>query len=180
LILKERLLDADVLKNKTTSFITSDTFLRNLLGSLGLLVVLFWAIMSNYALGLTQTSAELRTPASLNIPHVGEVDEGDIIESYEPYLNFVIQIGNKVNYKITHKIIQKYTKLKEIDQRKAALFLKGLRYEIEHFRTIQGLTRKTQISQLKLVNWVREYLIEWYREVDEYFIRAYVEKFIRS
>ncbi len=114
-----------------------------------------------------------RIPNS-SVPSYGETnDVGKILDTYPEYLEFVLTVGRKVNPKVASTLEKTYQQLEKRDRKKAAHFLFGLRMEIVHYLQIQGRSPRTvSTSDAKMRKWVAKYLYDWYREADEYLLRA--------
>jgi hypothetical protein len=124
------------------------------------------------------TSSEVkaeRGPASIEFPrHKATSDVGDIMDDYPEYLQFVLSIGRDVNPKVAAQIEERYSKLRKADERLAARFLKGLRFEMIQKLELSGLSpKRVSTSTPVMRKWVAKYLPAWLREVDEYQFRAY-------
>ena len=122
-----------------------------------------------FVLALTSSS----TCYGGNFPDVEQTSGTEsILESYPPYLHFVLVIGKRVNPRSAKRLRITYSRLRKKDPRGAARFLKGLRYELVNkirrhgYRPASVTTRSRMMRQ-----WVKRYLPLWHREADEHLFR---------
>lgn len=118
---------------------------------------------------------EERDLASMAFPqHRATNDQGDILDEYPEYLQFALTIGRDTNPRLASEIETRYRKLRRADEKLAARFLKGLRFEMVQKLELVGMSPKRVTTQTPaLRRWVTKYLGAWLREVDEYQFRAY-------
>jgi len=103
-----------------------------------------------------------------------ERSTSDILDSYIEYLRFTVEVGKNVDRNTTAKLVKTFESLKRKNPRGAALFLKGLRFEMLHKVELMGREPSDiSISNTEYRKWVGRYLKEWVREADEYLFRAY-------
>jgi hypothetical protein len=116
-----------------------------------------------------------RGVASMQFPQYRVTsDVDDILESYPNYLKFVLTIGKAENPTIARQIEQRFFRLKKADEKLAASFLKGLRFEMHQKLELMGYSgKRINTENPALRRWVGKYLGLWLREVDEYQFRAY-------
>jgi len=113
--------------------------------------------------------------ATSSFPLVRTVrDSSDILKNYQPYFDFVVQIGNQVDSTSTRKMVASFVELKKRNPEAAARFLKGLRFEMmdkaeRMGRRQDGLTA----SNPELQKWVGRFIRDWAREADEHLYRVY-------
>lgn len=118
------------------------------------------------------TSREI---ASLRFPQVQtERDEEDMVASYMPYLQFVTAIGSEVDAASTKLLVQAYQNLRKRSRSGAALFLKGLRYEMIQRVELSGWNPSSlSTNSPEMRRFVARYLKIWVREADEQMFRSY-------
>ncbi len=116
-----------------------------------------------------------RETASMAFPlYKNTSDVGDIMDDYPAYLNFALTIGKDVNPGMAKQISERFTRLKRADEKYAARFLKGLRFEMIQKLELTGLSPKRVTTENPtLRRWVAKYIGAWLREVDEYQFRAF-------
>lgn len=126
------------------------------------------------ALGLSMGTIDRQT-ASMAFPNYkATTDVGDIMDDYPAYLQFALTIGRDVNAPVARQIEERYMKLKRADEKLAARFLKGLRFEMVQKLELVGLSpRRVTTDNAVMRKWVAKYMGAWLREVDEYQFRAY-------
>lgn len=96
-----------------------------------------------------------------------------ILDSYTDYLNFAVEVGRETDRENATKLVKIFEVLKRKSPRGAALFLKGLRFEM--IQKIELMGREPhEISSTNPVikRWVGKYIKEWVREADEHLFRA--------
>lgn len=113
--------------------------------------------------------------------HRATTDVGDIMDQYPEYLEFVLAIGRSENPGVANQIAQRFAKLKRADEKLAARFLKGLRFEMIQKLELVGMPPKRVSTDSPVMRkWVAKYLSAWLREVDEYQFRAYASTVARN
>ncbi len=124
---------------------------------------------------LSAASLGWRDPASRPFPNVGSTsDADDQVKEYEPYLQFVLTVGNGVDSRTAKALAGKWTELRKRDKQGAARFLKGLKFEMDQHLQLTGGSSKRMTSDSPAVrNWVKRYIKDWYREADEHLFRGY-------
>ncbi len=149
-----------------------------------LVTVFGWVATSLCQLGemqLQDTSESLilhssvgRELASRSFPRVSPTkDEEEILEKYETYLRFVLDVGNRVNRKASKKLKAIYSSMKMRDPSAAAKFLKGLRFEMIQKMELSGMHPKNMHSHSpEMRRWVAKFLPLWVYEADEQWFRA--------
>lgn len=137
-----------------------------------MLVLLFLALIQNPTVPHTDLSREI---ASMQFPrHKATNDVGDIMDDYQDYLNFALTIGKRENPTVARQIEERYFRLKNADEKLAARFLKGLRFEMMQKLELVGLPPKRVTTETPVMRrWVAKYMGLWLREVDEYQFRAF-------
>lgn len=118
-----------------------------------------------------------RSPSSLSFPQVEtERDSSDILASYPAYLKFVVEVGKDVDHSSTARLVKIFESLKRRSPKGAALFLKGLRFELVQKVELMGKdSREISTSNPIYRRWIQKYLKEWVREADEHLFRSYSE-----
>ncbi|MSP18163.1 MAG: hypothetical protein EXR74_01190 [Bdellovibrionales bacterium] len=118
-----------------------------------------------------------RSPSSLIFPQVEtERDSSDILASYPAYLKFVVEVGKDVDHSSTARLVKIFESLKRRSPKGAALFLKGLRFELVQKVELMGTdSREISTSNPIYRRWIQKYLKEWVREADEHLFRSYSE-----
>lgn len=113
--------------------------------------------------------------SSSNFPLVEtERSTSDILNSYTAYLKFVVEVGKDMDRAQAMKLVKIYDSLKRKNPKGAALFLKGLRFEMVQKVELMGKDPRTlSSSSPELRRWIGRYLGEWVREADEHLFRAY-------
>ncbi len=126
------------------------------------------------------TPAVERTTASMAFPlHKSTSDVDDIIEEYSDYLTFILSIARSENASMARQIEERFSRLKRADEKQAARFLKGLRFEMIQKLELTGLSaRRVSTDTPAIRKWVAKYMAAWLREVDEYQFRAYTASLI--
>ena len=116
-----------------------------------------------------------RSLASVGFPIVNtERSSSDILDSYPAYLQFVVEVGKDLDRNNALKLVKIFDSLKRKNPRGAALFLKGLRFEMLQKVELMGREPKEiSSSNSDYRKWVGKYLKEWVREADEHLFRAY-------
>lgn len=120
--------------------------------------------------------------AATSFPSVRIVrDTSDILKNYQPYLDFITQIGNQVDSASTGKMLASFTELKRRNPEGAARFLKGLRFEmVDKAERMGQREEKLSSSSPEIRNWVRKFIKEWAREADEHLYRVYSSQIARK
>jgi hypothetical protein len=116
-----------------------------------------------------------RDLSSLKFPIVEtESSTGEILDAYQAYFKFVIDIGKDVDRANAAKLSRLYETLKRKNPHGAALFLKGLRFEMVEKVELMGRDpRDISSSSPEIRKWIAKYLKEWVREADEHLFRYY-------
>jgi hypothetical protein len=141
-----------------------------------LLGTVTFLLSTGTAFGATFESSHVsRNLSSNRFPMVEtERTTSDILDSYPVYLKFVADIGREVDRNNSAKLIKLFESLKRKNPRGAALFLKGLRFEMVQKIELMGKDpRDISSSSPEFRKWVAKYLKEWVREADEHLFRAY-------
>jgi hypothetical protein len=108
-------------------------------------------------------------------------DVNDILDVYPTYLQFVVEVGREVDNSNTQRLIQIFNRLKKQNPTGAALFLKGLRFEVVQKVELMGSnpshvnTRTPEIRRF-----VGRYMKEWVREADEHLFRSVSTQITKS
>jgi hypothetical protein len=133
--------------------------------------VLLSVICALQSQGSLENSREV---ASMKLPMVASTTNvGDIIDTYEVYLDFVCDSVKDSNPEQSKKLKSLFTKLKKKDEKAAARFLKGLRFEITQKVEFMSVGRKDLSSNSTLIqSWAKRYMANWIREADEQLFRA--------
>ncbi|MBY0369301.1 hypothetical protein K2X33_01360 [bacterium] len=123
----------------------------------------------------------VRDLASMPFPnHKQTSDTGTIMDDYPEYLAFVLDIAKDTDPKAARLLEERYSRLVKADDKLAARFLKGLRFEIVQKLELSGISPKRLTSDNSTMrNWVSKYIGAWVREVDEYQYRAYAAAIAR-
>ena len=128
--------------------------------------------------GSPQVDRSVATVAFPTFKNTSDVD--DIMDDYPAYLAFILDIGQDVNPTVANQIQERFNRLKKADEKLAARFLKGLRFEMIQKMELSGLTpRNTTSNNATMRKWVQRYLGVWLREVDEYQFRAFAAAIAR-
>lgn len=124
---------------------------------------------------LSAASLGWRDPASRPFPNVGKTDDADdMIKEYKPYLEFVATVGEGVDPRTTKVLKAKWADLHKRDRTGAARFLKLLKFEMDQHLQLTGGSSKRMHSDSPAVRaWVKRYIKDWSREVDEHLFRGY-------
>lgn len=136
---------------------------------------LFFGVTGHCSTFVESSLISARDVASLRFPQVAsERDEDDIVKQYAPYLQFVTQIGKEVDANSARQLVQVYTNLYKRSRHGAALFLKGLRYEMHQRVELSGWNPHTlSTNSPEMRRFVARYLTTWVREADEHLFRSY-------
>lgn len=113
-----------------------------------------------------------------NLPVVSSVSEdSEMLEAYLPYLQFVMEVGREVDANNANKLARIYGNLKKRSPGGAALFLKGLRFEMiqKADLMVQGQSHISSRTP-EYRRFVAKYLHEWVREADEHLFRSYASQ----
>jgi len=96
-----------------------------------------------------------------------------IIDSYTDYLKFALEVGRESDRESAQKLVKIFEVLKKKNPRGAALFLKGLRFEMVQKIELMGI-EPSEISSSNAImkRWVGKYMKEWVREADEHLFRS--------
>jgi len=115
-----------------------------------------------------------RRIASMAFPQVGsESDTDDILTNYTPYLRFVLEVGNQTDSKTAKRLAQTFEKLRSHYPQGAALFLKGLRFEmVQKTEFMVASPASLNSSSPEMHRWVGKFMKDWLRECDEHLFRA--------
>ena len=107
-------------------------------------------------------------------PHTPSHSDADsIIESYEEYLRFVLEVARTDNPSHSKLLHNNYRKLLQYDRAMAARFLKGLRFEMDHKLALMGKSPQAVTSRHpEIRKWVSRFIRTWIREADENLFRA--------
>lgn len=101
-------------------------------------------------------------------------DTSDILEYYQVYLDFVIQVGKHTDMESAQKLEKTFLKLKRSNTEAAARFLKGLRFEMVDKAERMGRREVSLNSNNpELKKWVGRFIADWAREADEHLYRVY-------
>ncbi len=141
-----------------------------------LLGTVTFLLSTGTAFGMNFSSTQVsRNLSSFPFPEVEtERSTRDILDSYPAYLKFVVEVGKDMDRASTAKLVKLYDSLKRKNSRGAALFLKGLRFEMVQKVELMGRApREISTSNPEYRRWVGKYLKEWVREADEHLFRAY-------
>lgn len=141
------------------------------------LTLAVWAVSlwGSPALGLSRDIASQAFPN-----HRLTSDDDRILDNYKDYLNFVLEVGQGTNAKSARLLEERFEKLKKADEKLAARFLKGLRFEMHQKLELSGLSpARVSTNNAEMRRWVNKYLGAWLREVDEYQYRAYANAVAR-
>jgi hypothetical protein len=122
-----------------------------------------------------------REIASMGFPQYRATsDVGDIMDDYPDYLRFALAIGKESNRSAANQLEERFTRLQKADEKLAARFLKGLRFEMVQKLELSGLSpKRVSTATPAMRKWVAKYLPAWLREVDEYQFRAYASAISR-
>lgn len=123
-----------------------------------------------------------RNLASMALPNVDSSnDADDIVQNYEVYFQFIVDAGKRIDRRRTEQMVQAYQKLRKTDLNGAARFLKGLRYELIHKLNLTGTSHSRFNTHSRYVQkWVKRFLPEWSREIDEQYYRSYARYVARK
>lgn len=115
-------------------------------------------------------------------PHVSPArDSQEILKRYQPYLDFVVQVGRKADVASTQRMESKFLELKKRNPEGAARFLKGLRFEMIDKAQRMGQQEGALTSQNpELIRWVGKFMGQWAREADEHLYRVYSSQLARK
>jgi len=115
-----------------------------------------------------------RDLSSMRFPAVKSVfDTDEMLSDYQAYMNFVCEIGKRVDARNTRRLIKVYSSLRRRSPEKAALFLKGLRFEMISKADLMGVETSNLSTQTpEMRRWVARYMKEWVREADEHLFRS--------
>ncbi len=148
-------------------------FVKVSAGRLAMFVLLFLAFVSEPVVSRDLDSMEFPR-------HKATSDVGDIIEEYPDYLRFALTIGRSENPALAKQIEERFARLRNADEKSAARFLKGLRYEMVQKLELSGLSPKRANTENPMLRrWVAKYMPLWLREVDEYQFRAFAAAIAR-
>ena len=111
---------------------------------------------------------------SLRFPVVSvERSTDGILDSYTDYLKFAVEVGKDTDRESAQKLIKIFDVLKKRNPRGAALFLKGLRFEMIQKIELMGIEpQEISSSNAIMRRWIGKYMKEWVREADEHLFRA--------
>jgi hypothetical protein len=118
--------------------------------------------------------ANERELASTAFPRIKVAyDTDDILEDYQPYLNFVVDIGKQADPASTQKLIKSFSELQKRNPESAARFLKGLRFEmLEKAERLGRVEARISSSSTEMRKWVNRFMKDWAREADEHLFRV--------
>jgi hypothetical protein len=127
-----------------------------------------WSLFS-----VAEASAAGRNPSSTFPTVSSEDDTSDILRSYPAYLNFVLEVGRRTDARSAQRLEKTYQTLRARYPRAAALFLKGLRFEMVSKIELMGASPSSVNSNsAEMRRWVAKFMPEWSREADEHLFRA--------
>ncbi len=133
-----------------------------------------WAHL--FALRGKPTSSNIfnRSIASMAFPQVStESDTDDIISNYTTYLRFVLEVGSQTDSRTAQRLAQTFEKLRGHYPQGAALFLKGLRFEMIQKEEFMGASPAAlSSSSPEMRRWVGKFMKDWLRECDEQLFRS--------
>lgn len=123
---------------------------------------------------ISSVSHVSRHISSLGFPVVdSERSTDDILDAYPAYLKFAVEVGKDVDRDSANKLVKIFDSLKRKNPKGAALFLKGLRFEMIQKIELMGRDpRDVSSSNPEYRRWIGKYLKEWVREADEHLFRA--------
>ncbi len=139
------------------------------------LLVLGLAVTNMYVQSLEQKIDEsTRQPNAMEFPKVREQsDVDDIIDDYQVYLKYVLEVGSQTNRKQAQRLDVLFRELKRRDEGQAARFLRGLRFEMVQKLEMSGMSpTSASTNNAHIRSWVNRFLPIWVRECDEYLFRA--------
>ena len=118
---------------------------------------------------------------AMEFPDVANTtDVDDVLSDYPAYLQFVLEVGRKVNPKLSARLEQRYTQLRKRDPQGAARFLRGLRFEMTQKLEMTGTNPSTVTTNNPSIRrWVAKFLPAWHREADEYWFRSFANPIAR-
>ncbi|MFM8314969.1 MAG: hypothetical protein ACKOA8_11855, partial [Deltaproteobacteria bacterium] len=164
--------------NKKSATLQWSSVLRN--GGRSLKLILLGTVTlllsTGTAFGVGETSSQVsRNLSSTQFPQVEtEYSTDGILDSYPAYLKFVYEVGKDFDRNSSAKLVKLYESRKRRNPRQAALFLKGLRFElIEKVQLMGKDPRQISSSSPEFRRWIGKYLNEWVREADEHLFRSY-------
>lgn len=116
-----------------------------------------------------------------NFPNVNSTSDTDeMVEAYLPYLQFAMEIGREVDAPNTKRLAVVYSNLKKRSPSGAALFLKGLRFEmIQKADLLVQSPGRINNRTPEYRRFVAKYMREWVREADEHLFRSYAAQLAR-
>lgn len=98
----------------------------------------------------------------------------EMLKQYQPYLDFVVQVGKQSDLVNAQKLMVSFQKLQAHNPEAAARFLKGLRFEMMEKAQRMGRTEsKLTSNNPEIRSWVGRFIEEWAREADEHLYRVY-------
>jgi hypothetical protein len=101
-------------------------------------------------------------------------DTSDILDYYQTYLDFVLQVGRNQDAESTNRLEKTFAKLKKSNPEAAARFLKGLRFEMVDKAERMGRREVSlNANNSELRKWVGRFISDWAREADEHWYRVY-------
>lgn len=101
---------------------------------------------------------------------VTETDQ--VIREYNPYLKFVLEIGQGTSHALSKKMEKNFSQLLATNPQLAADFLRGLQFEIEQKRQIMGASETFSTQNTSVRQWVTRFIPIWEQESEEYVFRA--------
>jgi len=116
----------------------------------------------------------------LNFPEIARSNDVDsILDDYPAYLKFVLEIGRKTDPLVARKLQHTYEALLKYFPKSAALFLKGLRFEMLQRLELSGRSSRSISTQTgEYRRFVSRYLKTWLYEADEHYFRARVASMV--
>jgi len=139
-----------------------------------ILLVIGLAVTNLYVQSLEEKIDSAREPNAMEFPRVREQNDVDnILDDYQVYLNYVLEVGNQTNHKQAQRLNALYRELKRRDEGQAARFLRGLRFEMVQKLEMSGMSpERASTNHVGMRKWVKRFLPVWVREADEYLFRA--------
>ena len=138
---------------------------------------LYFIVLGFSFLAMTQPAFAMpseRALASMSFPNIEATSSRtEVLSLYPAYLQFVVDVGKTVDNANAGRLMKIYQILLQRSPNSAALFLKGLRFEMVEKAELMG-RNPTQLSTQtpEIRRWVAKYMKEWVREADEHLFRA--------
>jgi len=146
------------------------------LGSLPILVLLAGLMTwSGTARSSPQDVTQVdREPSSMAFPRLRETSDTDeILAQYPAYLDFVLEVARFRNPGMAKRLAYTYSQLRRRDPDGAAMFLRGLRFEMVYKLELMGASPGSISTRTpKIRDWVAKFLPDWWREADEGLFRS--------